>query len=101
FGIETDILGNAENPDEVSCGDHTEKSPYEFQMRVPQMCNVVCRIVLTEKTTKEFKEKIDDEYKFNMEHGLVVRSHEVKDEGYEIDQDSKLIAVFFAPNYYD
>ncbi|GJU29517.1 prostamide/prostaglandin F synthase [Tanacetum coccineum] len=31
--------------------------------------------------------------------GLVVRSHEVKDEGYEIDQDSKLIAVFSAPNY--
>ncbi|GJW88370.1 transmembrane 9 superfamily member 8-like protein [Tanacetum coccineum] len=36
------------------------------QMRVPKMCNVVCHIVLTEKTTKEFKEKIDDEYRINM-----------------------------------
>ncbi|GKA61930.1 endoglucanase 8-like protein, partial [Tanacetum coccineum] len=33
------------------------------QMQVPKMCNVVCHIVLTEKTTKEFKEKIDDEYR--------------------------------------
>ncbi|KAL0311475.1 UNVERIFIED_CONTAM: Serine/threonine-protein phosphatase 5 [Sesamum angustifolium] len=32
---------------------------------------------------------------------LVVRSHEVKDEGYEIDQDGKLITVFSAPNYCD
>ncbi|KAK1431555.1 hypothetical protein QVD17_08015 [Tagetes erecta] len=30
------------------------------------MCNVVCRIVPDEKTTKEFKEKIDDEYRVNM-----------------------------------
>ncbi|GJV42465.1 serine/threonine-protein phosphatase 5 [Tanacetum coccineum] len=32
---------------------------------------------------------------------LVVRFHELKDEGYEIDQDSKLITVFSAPNYCD
>ncbi|GKB14208.1 transmembrane 9 superfamily member 9-like protein [Tanacetum coccineum] len=150
-------IGNAENPGEVPCGDHTKKSPYEFQMRVPQMCNVVCHIVLTEKTANEFKEKIDDEYRVNMifdnlplvvimaslerdspakkakyfinNHltfivkyhkdirtdyarivgfevnafriGLVVRYHEVKDEGYEIDQDSKLIDVFSALNYCD
>lgn len=32
---------------------------------------------------------------------LVVRSHEVKDEGYEVDHGGKLITVFSAPNYCD
>ncbi|KAJ7963879.1 Serine/threonine protein phosphatase [Quillaja saponaria] len=32
---------------------------------------------------------------------LVVRSHEVKDEGYEIEHNGKLITVFSAPNYCD
>ncbi|TVU22765.1 hypothetical protein EJB05_32483 [Eragrostis curvula] len=32
---------------------------------------------------------------------LLVRSHEVKDEGYEIEHDGKLITVFSAPNYCD
>ncbi|KAK3237861.1 hypothetical protein CYMTET_52091 [Cymbomonas tetramitiformis] len=32
---------------------------------------------------------------------LVVRSHEVKDEGYEIDHKDKLVTVFSAPNYCD
>ncbi|GJR81875.1 transmembrane 9 superfamily member 9-like protein [Tanacetum coccineum] len=60
------IVDSAENLGEVLRGDRIENSPYEFQMRVPQMCNVVCRIVLNEKTAKEFKEKIDDEYRVNM-----------------------------------
>eukprot|EP00029_Vermamoeba_vermiformis_P001172 TRINITY_DN1133_c0_g1_i1.p1 TRINITY_DN1133_c0_g1~~TRINITY_DN1133_c0_g1_i1.p1 ORF type:complete len:487 (+),score=149.98 TRINITY_DN1133_c0_g1_i1:1-1461(+) len=32
---------------------------------------------------------------------LVIRSHEVKDQGYEIEADGKLITVFSAPNYCD
>lgn len=32
---------------------------------------------------------------------ILVRSHEVKDEGYEIEHDGKLITVFSAPNYCD
>lgn len=39
---------------------------FQFEMRVPQMCKVVCRLVLNAKTAKEFKEKIDDEYRVNM-----------------------------------
>jgi len=35
-------------------------------MREPQMCNVVCRLTLDEKSAKEFKEKIEDEYRVNM-----------------------------------
>jgi serine/threonine-protein phosphatase 5 len=32
---------------------------------------------------------------------LVIRSHEMKDEGYEVEHDGKLITVFSAPNYCD
>lgn len=32
---------------------------------------------------------------------LLVRSHEVRDEGYEVEQGGKCITVFSAPNYCD
>ena len=38
----------------------------QFKMREPKMCTIVCRIVLDGKTAKDFKEKIDDEYRVNM-----------------------------------
>ncbi|XP_024967823.1 transmembrane 9 superfamily member 9-like isoform X2 [Cynara cardunculus var. scolymus] len=61
-----EIVDSAENLGEVLRGDRIENSPYEFRMRVPWMCNIVCRITLNEKTAREFKEKIDDEYRVNM-----------------------------------
>ncbi|PQP99208.1 transmembrane 9 superfamily member 10 [Prunus yedoensis var. nudiflora] len=60
------IVDSAENLGEVLRGDRIENSPYEFKMREPQMCNVVCHVTLNAKTAKEFKEKIDDEYRVNM-----------------------------------
>lgn len=38
----------------------------QFKMREPQMCNVVCNLKLDAKAAKEFKEKINDEYRVNM-----------------------------------
>lgn len=32
---------------------------------------------------------------------MVIRSHEVKQDGYEIDHNGKLITIFSAPNYCD
>ncbi|KAG9455871.1 hypothetical protein H6P81_000379 [Aristolochia fimbriata] len=60
------IIDSAENLGEVLRGDRIENSPYLFRMREPQMCSVVCRITLDAKATKDFKEKIDDEYMINM-----------------------------------
>lgn len=44
----------------------TGKCVMQFHMREPQMCNVVCRVVLNAKNAKELKEKIEDEYRVNM-----------------------------------
>ena len=32
---------------------------------------------------------------------MIVRSHEVRDEGYLVEHDGKLVTVFSAPNYCD
>nr|GMD28830.1 transmembrane 9 superfamily member 9-like [Ipomoea batatas]GMD28832.1 transmembrane 9 superfamily member 9-like [Ipomoea batatas] len=60
------IVDSAENLGEVLRGDRIENSVYEFHMREPQMCKIACRLTLNAKTAKEFKEKIDDEYRVNM-----------------------------------
>ncbi|XP_048444420.1 transmembrane 9 superfamily member 8-like [Pyrus x bretschneideri] len=60
------IVDSIENPGEVLHGDRIENSPYVFSMRVDQKCNIVCRLIPNAKIVKEFKEKIDDEYRVNM-----------------------------------
>ncbi|EXC11823.1 Transmembrane 9 superfamily member 4 [Morus notabilis] len=60
------IVDSAENLGEVLRGDRIENSPYEFKMREPEMCKVLCHITLNAKTAKELKEKIDDEYRANL-----------------------------------
>ncbi|KAE8687482.1 Transmembrane 9 superfamily member 8 [Hibiscus syriacus] len=60
------IVDSAENLGEVLRGDRIENSPYVFKMREPQMCTILCRITLDGRTAKQFKEKINDEYRVNM-----------------------------------
>ncbi|KAJ0263992.1 Transmembrane 9 superfamily member 7 [Hirschfeldia incana] len=60
------IVNNAENLGEVLRGDRIENSVYTFQMLEDQPCKVGCRAKLDAESTKNFKEKIDDEYRANM-----------------------------------
>uniref|UniRef100_A0A0C9S7R3 Transmembrane 9 superfamily member n=1 Tax=Wollemia nobilis TaxID=56998 RepID=A0A0C9S7R3_9CONI len=60
------IVNSAENLGEVLRGDRIENSPYVFHMRDGKLCNYVCKITLDAKSAKNFKEKIDDEYRVNM-----------------------------------
>ena len=46
---------------------------------------------------QDVTEKFLNENKLN----LLIRSHEVKMEGYEIHHNGKVVTVFSAPNYYD
>ncbi|KAL3351922.1 hypothetical protein AABB24_020153 [Solanum stoloniferum] len=62
----TEILNSAENLGEVLRGDRIENSVYTFEMRQEQPCQVVCRQKLVAEYAKNFKEKIDDEYRVNM-----------------------------------
>lgn len=38
----------------------------QFKMREPELCHVLCRVTLDADTAKQFKEKIEDEYRVNM-----------------------------------
>eukprot|EP00252_Welwitschia_mirabilis_P005190 TRINITY_DN1567_c0_g1_i4.p1 TRINITY_DN1567_c0_g1~~TRINITY_DN1567_c0_g1_i4.p1 ORF type:complete len:644 (+),score=82.99 TRINITY_DN1567_c0_g1_i4:273-2204(+) len=60
------IVNSAENLGEVLRGDRIENSKYIFKMREDKLCNVACKITLDSESAKNFKEKIDDEYRVNM-----------------------------------
>jgi len=38
----------------------------QFKMKTDETCKVACRRKLTKETAKNFREKIDDEYRVNM-----------------------------------
>ncbi|PIN02575.1 Endosomal membrane protein, EMP70 [Handroanthus impetiginosus] len=60
------IRNVAENLGEVLWGDRIENSVYTFHMRDEQSCTVACKAHLDAQAAKDFKEKIDDEYRVNM-----------------------------------
>ncbi|KAK1429724.1 hypothetical protein QVD17_11942 [Tagetes erecta] len=80
------IVNSVVNLGDMLRGDRIQNSLYVFQMRVPTMCNVVCRIKLDEKTSKDLKDKIDNEYRANMvldKLPLVVRINDSQS-GYQL-----------------
>ncbi|GER45024.1 endomembrane protein 70 protein family [Striga asiatica] len=60
------ISNVAENLGEVLRGDRIENSVYTFHMRDEQTCTGACKVKLDARAAKDFKEKIDDEYRVNM-----------------------------------
>ncbi|KAL0463829.1 UNVERIFIED_CONTAM: Transmembrane 9 superfamily member 7 [Sesamum latifolium] len=60
------IKNVAENLGEVLRGDRIENSVYTFHMRDEESCTVGCKVSLDAQAAKDFKEKIDDEYRVNM-----------------------------------
>lgn len=47
------------------CGSNLCNSP-QFEMMEEQPCKVACGVTLDAESAKNFKEKIDDEYRVNM-----------------------------------
>uniref|UniRef100_A0A0E0LXV2 Transmembrane 9 superfamily member n=1 Tax=Oryza punctata TaxID=4537 RepID=A0A0E0LXV2_ORYPU len=47
-------------------GDRQQRSPYQFEMRVPKKCQIVCRLLVGEKEAKELMEKMEDQYRVNI-----------------------------------
>eukprot|EP00238_Polyblepharides_amylifera_P001201 CAMPEP_0196571056 /NCGR_PEP_ID=MMETSP1081-20130531/1228_1 /TAXON_ID=36882 /ORGANISM="Pyramimonas amylifera, Strain CCMP720" /LENGTH=636 /DNA_ID=CAMNT_0041887817 /DNA_START=68 /DNA_END=1978 /DNA_ORIENTATION=+ len=61
------VINSAENLGEVLRGDRILNSLYQIQVRLDEPCKVVCKLDgLTADQTKNFKNKIDDEYRINM-----------------------------------
>ncbi|KAL8542049.1 hypothetical protein ACS0TY_003057 [Phlomoides rotata] len=60
------IQNVAENLGEVLRGDCIENSIYIFNMREEKSCTVACKVPLDAQAAKDFKEKINDEYRVNM-----------------------------------
>jgi len=82
---------NREPPDEGHMCEMLWSDPQPAMGRAPSKRGVA--IQFGPDITKAFLERN------NLE--LVIRSHEVKDEGYEIEHDGWLVTVFSAPNYCD
>jgi len=82
---------NCEPPDEGLMTEMLWSDPSTTPGRSPSKRGVACSF--GPDVTKQFLavNKLD----------MIIRSHEMKEEGYEIEHDGKLITVFSAPNYCD
>ena len=61
------VEASAENLGEVLRGDRIYNSMYQIQMRLDEQCKVTCKLdALSESQAKDFKEKIESEYRINM-----------------------------------
>jgi serine/threonine-protein phosphatase 5 len=82
---------NRDIPEAGIMADILWADPQKFNGRIPNRRGI--SIAFGPDITKKF---LEDN---NLE--LLVRSHEVKMNGYEVDHDDKLITIFSAPNYCD
>ncbi|XP_051150458.1 transmembrane 9 superfamily member 7-like [Andrographis paniculata] len=60
------IKNRAENMGEVLRGDRIENSVYSFSMRQPESCKIACHVNLSEASAKNFRKKINGDYRVNM-----------------------------------
>ncbi|CAL5039664.1 unnamed protein product [Urochloa decumbens] len=60
------IVNSAGSLGEVLRGDRIENSLYMFEMMEPKLCQIVCKIVLSQEEAKDLEKKIEDEYRVNM-----------------------------------
>lgn len=82
---------NREPPDDGIMADLLWSDPQPNPGRAPSKRGVACC----------FGPDITEAFLKNNNLELVIRSHEMKEVGYEIDHNGKLVTVFSAPNYCD
>lgn len=81
---------NRQPPEEGVMCELLWSDPQPANGRAPSKRGVGCQF--GPDVTKKFLELNKLDY--------VIRSHEVKNEGYQVDHDGKCITVFSAPNYW-
>ncbi|KAF8822607.1 serine/threonine protein phosphatase, partial [Cardiosporidium cionae] len=85
------INRNCEPADDGLMTELLWSDPQSTYGRAPSFRGVACR----------FGPNVTESFLQENNLSLVIRSHEVKDQGYEVEHDKKLITVFSAPNYCD
>ncbi|ORM39444.1 Serine/threonine-protein phosphatase 5 [Babesia sp. Xinjiang] len=80
-----------EPPDEGLMTDMLWSDPKPTSGRTPSKRGVAC----------EFGPDVTSKFLQDNNLELVIRSHEVKQEGYEVDHHGQIITIFSAPNYCD
>jgi len=60
-----EIVYKGENLGEVMRGDRIQNSPYEIKMNVEESCKLLCKQAYTPEQTKQFSNKIREDYRVN------------------------------------